>query len=650
MNILGLQFGHDAGAAVLRDGRIASFVLRERLSRTKHALSLDPETIERALADAGLSESDIDYCAITSTQKVELIGRDPARLSVSLQRHPRHTAPCSLVGILERAGTDPQRLLYSGILDLLYRNAEDDDLLRHSVSHFFPEYKSVPESAFSHLGWMDTYISADPWTTRPRLRDLAKADYSRFLATDMIRHDFHYPGTLTLNGRAIPAYFIQHHMAHAASIYYLAGCERAAILCHDGFGSGQTYHSGMFYYGDGHRIFPLAPHHLVVGAIYETAGIRLNLGLIGPSGKLMGLAPYGTPKFFAEHFVGNMYDLFGSGHKQPPADWINHCMSRAEAFRYDLRAFRDRDKMTAPINVDIAASTQKLFDETLLATVAAFDSILQRMKLSRLPLCYAGGTALNCPANSLIARDRRFTAVHVPPWCDDSGLALGAALALHHNVFDQPLLPGAAVDAYLGPRVSDAEIEAALQRHSDQVAWERPRDWADAAARDLAADKVIGWFEGRSEIGPRALGHRSILADARKAENWGRVNRIKGREAWRPFAPAVLAERAGDWFEGGPLPSPHMLFTAQVKSKGLPAITHVDGSSRIQTVDESSGAFHGLLRQFEALTGVPVVLNTSFNGPGEPIVESPDDAVRFYLQSALDGLYMAGRRVWKRSA
>ena len=649
MNILGLQFGHDAGAAVLRDGRVASFVLRERLSRTKHALSLDTATIERAHVDAGLGEGDIDYCAITSTQKVELIGRDPARLSVSLQRHPRHTAPCSLVGILERAGTDPHKLLYSGILDLLYRNGDGDDLLRHSVSHYFPEYKTVPESAFSRLGWMDTYITADPWTTRPRLRDIAKGDYGRFLDTDMIRHGFHYPATLTLNGRAIPAYFIQHHMAHAASIYYLAGVERAAILCHDGFGSGQSYHSGMFYYGDGHRIFPLVPHHLVAGAIYETAGIRLNLGLIGPAGKLMGLAPYGTPKFFAEHFVGNMFDLLGSGHKQAPADWINHCLSRAEAFRYDTRAFRDRDQMTAPINADIAASTQKLFDETLLATVAAFDGILQKMKLSRLPLCYAGGTALNCPANSLMARDRRFTAVHVPPWCDDSGLALGAALALHHNVFDQPLSPDAAVDAYLGARIGDSEIEVALQRHGDRIAWEPAPDWAGDAARELADDKVIGWFEGRSEIGPRALGHRSILADARKAENWGRVNRIKGREPWRPFAPAVLAERAAEWFEGGPLPSPHMLFTAQVRSKNLPAITHVDGSSRIQTVDDRCGAFHGLLRRFDALTGVPVVLNTSFNGPGEPIVESPDDALTFFLQSDLDTLYMEGRRIRRRT-
>jgi len=653
MNILGLQFGHDAGAAVLRDGRVAAFVLRERVSRIKHALSMDTATIERALADADLSEADIDYCAITSTQKIELIARDAARISVSLERHPQHTAPCSLVGILEQGKTDPHTLLYSEILDLLYRNAKGEDLDRHSVSYYFPEYKTVPESAFSRLGWMDTYITAGPWAARPRLRDIAGRDYSQLIQTDVVRHGFHYPAVLTLNGRAIPAYFIQHHMAHAASIYYPTGLDRAAIFTHDGFGGGQSYHTGMFYYGDGHRIFPLAPHHLVVGAIYETAGIRLNLGLIGPSGKLMGLAPYGEPRLFDERFVGNMYDLQANGHRQPGSDWIGQCLSRAEALGYDLRPFRDRTRMTAAINADIAASTQKLFDATLVAAIAAFESVLRTMKLGRLPLCYAGGTALNCPANSLIAQDGRFASVHVPPWCDDSGLALGAALALHHNVLEQPLLSSrsdrAGVDAYLGARIAEAEIEAALHRCGAQLASERIGDWAGAAAKDLADDRVIGWFEGRSEIGPRALGHRSILADPRKADNWARVNRIKGREAWRPFAPAVLADRAGQWFEGLPLPSPHMLFTAQVKSPDIPAITHVDGSSRIQTVDESCGAFHSLLRRFDALTGVPVILNTSFNGPGEPIVESPDDALRFFLQSDLDVLYLEGRRVRKRA-
>jgi carbamoyltransferase len=653
MNILGLQFGHDAGAAVLRDGRVASFVLRERLSRVKHALSLDMATIEKALADAGVSESEIDYCAITSTQKVELIGRDPARISVSLQRHPRHTAPCSLVGILEKADTDPHAFLYSGILDLLYRNGTREDLTRHSAAYYFPEYKTVPESAFSRFGWMDSYITAGPWGTRPRLRDIADRDYSQFLDTDVVRHGFHHPALLTLNGRAIPAYFIQHHMAHAASIYYLSGVERAAILTHDGFGGGQSYHTGMFYLGEGHRIFPLAPHHLVIGAIYESTGISLNLGLIGPSGKLMGLAPYGDPRLFDQRFVGNMYDLHARGHRSPEADWLGHCLSRATTLGYDLGPLRDRARMTAPINVDIAAATQKLFDATILETVATFDAVLRRMGFSGLPLCYAGGTALNCPANSLIAGAGHFASVHVPPWCDDSGLALGAALALHHNVFDQPLAPaernGVGVNAYLGARISEAEVEAALHRHEGEIEWRAAPDWAERAAQDLADDKVIGWFEGRSEIGPRALGHRSILADARRAENWARVNSIKGRELWRPFAPAVLADRAADWFEALPLPSPHMLFTATVKSPAIPAVTHVDGSSRIQTVDGSCGAFHRLLCRFEALTGVPVILNTSFNGPGEPIIETPDDALRFFLRSDLDSLYMEGRHIGKRS-
>jgi carbamoyltransferase len=650
VNILGLQFGHDAGAVVLRDGRIASCVLRERLNRVKHALSLDAATIDRALGEAGLGARDIDYCAITSTQKVELIARDPQRIAVSLQRHPRHSAPCSLAGVFERAGTDPHTLLYSQVLDLLYRNKAGEELWRHSVAQYFPEHRSVPESAFSSLGWLDTYITAGPWQKKPRLAELAAGDYSLFLDTDVIRHGFHYPATLTFDGHAIPAYFIQHHMAHAASIYYLTGLERAAILCHDGFGGGQSYHAGMFFHGDGHRIFPLVPHHLVVGAVYETAGIGLNLGLIGPSGKLMGLAPYGEPKFFAERFVGNCYDQLANGYAQPAEDWMKHCLARAAAAGYDRSAFRDRARMTAPINADIAASTQKLFDETLLAAVGAFHAITQRMKLGTLALCYAGGTALNCPANSLIAGDGRFAAVHVPPWCDDSGLALGAALALYHNVLDRPLLPGAAVDAYLGPRVTADEVDAALAARAGRVAWERVPGWAEVAAEDLAQDKVIGWFEGRSEIGPRALGHRSILADPRQGANWGRVNRIKGREAWRPFAPAVLAERAADWFAGLPLPSPHMLFTAQVRSAALPAITHVDGSSRIQTVDESCGAFHRLLRRFESLTGVPVVLNTSFNGPGEPIVEAPAEALDFFLRSDLDLLYMEGRRIQRRAA
>ena len=557
-----------------------------------------------------------------------------------------------MVGILERAGTDPQQLLYSrDPRPALSQRRRRRSARRHSVAQYFPEYQTVPELAFSRLGWMDTYITADPWTTRPRLRDIAaRPTTRRFLDTDMIRHGFHYPATLTLNGRAIPAYFIQHHMAHAASIYYLAGLERAAILCHDGFGSGQSYHSGMFYYGDGHRIFPLAPHHLSSARSTRPPASASTSASIGPAGKLMGLAPYGTPKFFAEHFVGNMYDLLGSGHKQPPADWINHCLSRAEALGYDLRAFRDRDQMTAPINADIAASTQKLFDETMLATIAAFDAILQKMKLGRLPLCYAGGTALNCPANSLIAGDRRFAAVHVPPWCDDSGLALGAALALHHNVFDQPLTPGSRASTPIwAPRVDDAEVEAALQRHARS---HRLGAGVRLGRRCRAATSPTTRSSAGSRAAARSGRARSAIARSSPMPARPRTGRAstasRGASPGVPSRPPCSPSAPPSGSTGGPLPSPHMLFTAQVRSKDLPAITHVDGSSRIQTVDESCGAFHDLLRRFEALTGVPVVLNTSFNGPGEPIVESPEDALRFFLQSDLDALYLEGRSVRKR--
>jgi len=230
-------------------------------------------------------------------------------------------------------------------------------------------------------------------------------------------------------------------------------------------------------------------------------------------------------------------------------------------------------------------------------------------------------------------------------------VAIGAAKWITHNVLDLPR-PVAAQRAdfglvlpYLGVIWSDEQIESALAAFAGQIVVTQPADPALAAAEDVAANKVIGWFEGRSEIGPRALGHRSILADARKPENWPRLNELKHRESWRPFAPAVLASESNRWFAGIPLPSPCMLFTGTVLSDQLPAITHADGSTRLQTVDDSCGVFHRVLVHYFELTGTPVVLNTSLNGPGEPIVEAPIDALRFLLNSSLDALYVEGHRI-----
>ena len=330
---------------------------------------------------------------------------------------------------------------------------------------------------------------------------------------------------------------------------------------------------------------------------------------------------------------------------------MDHCLGLARGMGYDLEPLGDPSRARAPINADVAASTQKVFEETYLLAADVLAKVIGRMGLHTDNLCLSGGCALNCPTNSRIFRESRFRRMFVEPGCDDSGLAIGAAGWLYHNVLDQPRLPRAPntpASPYLGVEIGGDAILAALQAAGDAVRFTVCPDAAQAAADDLAADRLIGWFEGRSEIGPRALGHRSILADPRQAANWARVNALKGRETWRPFAPAVLESEVEKWFLGTPSSSPYMLFTGIVRSHDLPAITHADGSARVQTVDRSCGEFFRVIECFFSRTGIPIVLNTSFNGPGEPIVETPQEAVRFLSQSALDALYIDGMRVVRR--
>lgn len=231
--------------------------------------------------------------------------------------------------------------------------------------------------------------------------------------------------------------------------------------------------------------------------------------------------------------------------------------------------------------------------------------------------------------------------------CDDSGIAVGAALAVHHNILGHPLPDSrpAWSSPYLGPIHPYGEVIEAFTAAGDAINVERCKDAADQAAQDLAESKIVAWYEGGSEAGPRALGHRSLLADPRDKDMWDRVNQVKGREAWRPLAPVVLEEHAADWFSGVALPSPYMLFNADVRSVGISAVTHVDGTARIQTVNDSSGDYFKLVSGFHQRTGVPVLLNTSLNSPGEPIVESPAEAVGFLLRSRVDVLYLSGHRV-----
>jgi carbamoyltransferase len=305
--------------------------------------------------------------------------------------------------------------------------------------------------------------------------------------------------------------------------------------------------------------------------------------------------------------------------------------------------------------VDIAASTQKLFEEIIIVATECTSKLFKNMKMPMENLCYAGGTALSCPTNSRLYQKSLFKNLYIPPDCDDSGLSIGSALYLYHNIFDNPLPLNEEGSLhlssypYLGGDFRGKAVEVALKAVADHIDVTQPDNCSHAAAEDIYEDKIVAWFEGRSEIGPRALGHRSLLANPRKKENWKRVNALKSREDWRPFAPAVLEDEATKWFSGAPSHSPHMLFTAQVTTPDLPAITHVDGSSRLQTVSPEVGEFYHLLVHLKTLSGYGVVLNTSFNGPGEPIIEKPEEALQFLLTTNLDALYIDGFRVTRRA-
>ncbi len=637
MNILGLHFGHDGAACILRDGRIAGYALRERHNRVKHALGVSDVEINRAIEDAGIEADDIDRVAITSTQNMELLTEFIDGFDISLVRHPDDQAPATLPDILQRENVDPATLQRHAIRSTFLEG--EAGFHSEVVKYVFPEGRTVDWSEIRAVGWIDNYITADAWERPAGLDDLAGRETG---LEEIHRLGLHLPVTVRWRGRALPGIFVQHHMAHAAACFFRSGFDRAAVITHDGFASGESYHGGLFALGDGNRLWPMTPHHMTLGVLYEAIAALTG---VGDAGKLMGQAPYGDPHMFESAFAGNEFDIRESLGVNSVEGWRAHCRRRAgENEAYDLAVLGDAGQATEPVNADVAASTQRLFEESYLAAVRALARILERQEIRTDNLCLSGGTALNCPSNSRIWREGPFQNVFVEPSCDDGGIAIGAALHLYHNLLDhQVVRESPYASPYLGGAFSRQSVRQAIEGLGDAVRWQDPDD--AAAADDLVQDRVVAWFEGRSEAGPRALGHRSILADARPKENWLRVNRIKGREPWRPFAPIVLAEKAGDWFEGCPLPSPYMLFTAGVKSDRLPAITHVDGSSRIQTVDESCGDIYRVLQAFDAATGVPVLMNTSFNGPGEPIIETPEQALAFLLNTEIDAVYIEGYRI-----
>jgi carbamoyltransferase len=413
--------------------------------------------------------------------------------------------------------------------------------------------------------------------------------------------------------------FVPHHVAHAASAHLCAGFGDCCVMVLDGRGERASYLGGHVRAA---RLRPLVtqelPHSL--GLLYEELTAHLGFRRSSDEYKVMALASYGEPRWLDE-LRTLVHATETGGYRVAPVE--------LERFA-PLRTGGDFDDWEEE-HRDLAATVQRRLEEVLL-DLARW---LHRETGER-DLAMAGGVALNCVANSRLWEEGPFDRVWVQPAAGDSGTALGAALHVAQELGDvvRPF-PTAA----LGRSWDDADLERRLR--TAKLPYERPDDVADAAAEVIAEDGVVAWFQGRSEYGPRALGHRSLLANPTRAENLERLNDVKGREQFRPVAPMVLAERAAEIFDG-PLPSPFMLFTHRVRAgwpERIPAVVHVDGSARIQTVDRREEPLVArMLEAFERRTGVPVVVNTSLNTAGRPMVDDPRDALECFGSAPVDAL------------
>jgi len=459
-----------------------------------------------------------------------------------------------------------------------------------------------------------------------------------------------------------PLLFAEHHQSHAASAFLPSPFEEAAILTIDGVGEWATATQGV---GRGNQIELRHeirfPHSL--GLLYSAFTYYLGFKVNSAEYKVMGAAPYGEPKYvkqILEHLIHVRDDgSFKMNMKYFAYDYgLTMTNKRFDALFGHPR--REAESKMEQFHWDMAASVQKVTEEIVLRMAR---SLHQRTGMKNLVM--AGGVALNCVANGRLVREGPFEQIWVQPAAGDAGGALGAAMFAEHCVLGRPR-KFQMRHAFWGPSYSDEEIREYLAgRKAPYHSYPREQMIRETARLLDEKQAVVGWFQGRMEWGPRSLGSRSILADSRNKENWSRVNlKIKFRESFRPFAPAVLREKAAHWFDLD-RDSPYMLLVCQVKNlveqevetpagvakrytSSLPAITHVDGSARVQTVTRDAHAeFYDLLRAFDERTGCPVLINTSFNVRGEPIVCSPDDAYLCFMRTNMDVLVLGNQILLK---
>ena len=582
-SILGISaFYHDSAAALVVDGRIVAAAQEERFTRKKHDFAFPQQAVEYCLAEAGLRPEQLDY-----------------------------------VGFYDKPLLKFERLL--------------ETYLAYAPAGFRSFLKAMPL-------WLKQKLHLP----REMSKSLDGAYKRRFV-------------------------FTEHHESHAASAFFPSPFEEAAILTLDGVGEWATT---SFGYGRGNKIHLTHEIHfphslgLLYSALTYFTGFRVNSGEY----KLMGLAPYGEPKY-AELIREKLIDIKDDGSFRLDMSYFNYPQGLTMTSRKFDRLFGGPPrKSESPITqreMDIAASIQLVTEEVMLRIARHVHA-----ETGMSNLCLAGGVALNCVGNGRILREGPFENVWIQPAAGDAGGALGVALFIWHQLLDKPR-ECAALDSQsgslLGPQFSDDEIRqfldetGAVYYHSDG-----DDDLCDRVAELLADEKVVGWMQGRMEFGPRALGARSILGDARSRKMQSVMNlKIKFRESFRPFAPSILEERVDEYFEMRPHEqSPYMLMVADVQeskradmngeASGLigvdklkdcrsevPAITHVDYSARVQTVDpERHGQYYRLIKRFAEKTGCPILINTSFNVRGEPIVCTPADAYRCFMATHMDVLVL----------
>ena len=457
--------------------------------------------------------------------------------------------------------------------------------------------------------------------------------------------------------------FSEHHLSHAASAFFPSPFKEALVVTMDGVGEWTTTSAAL---GQGHRLEIFkeihCPHSL--GLLYAAftyyTGFKVNSGEY----KLMGLAPYGRP-VYKDVILRELIDVKADGSYRLNMEYFGYGTSLRMTNRKFDRLFggeaRRSDSPVTQREMDLAASVQVVLEEVVLKMLRSLAAETRQRQL-----CLAGGVALNCVANGKILRSGIFDKIWIQPAAGDAGGALGAALAAYHMYQGQPRHADEAHDSMLGSYLGDAfsqdTIEAELRRAGAKFETLDEEHLVSAVTTELANEAAVGWFQGRMEFGPRALGARSIIADARSARMQKTLNlKVKFRESFRPFAPAILAEDAAEWFDlSGE--SPYMLIVADVLAKhriaesdaqqelcgldrlnlprsSIPAVTHVDDSARVQTVHAATNPrFHKLLNAFKAQTGCPMLVNTSFNVRGEPLVRTPTEAFRCFMGTDLDVL------------